>query len=346
MRRLINMGSQEMLGVDIGSSSVKMIQFQISGESLTVSKAGMVDIPCGSNTDKHNEANTVQAVRDCYRLSDARTRLAVFSVCGPEVAIRDFSFPGLKSDEIRSAVMLEASQVCPFSVDDGAVDFQLIEHGTDRSTGVLAAATNKLVKAKMHIASAASLKNVLMDIDGLALLNCLEKCEDRELVKTTAVLNVGNNYTTLAVVGKNSVPFVRDMTFAGNEIIKRIADINDISPEQVRKLLYDGTAAEESGIDIPANMSYACENLITDVTSTLRYYNAQGKTAVIEKVLVCGGFALINGFVELLNSRLPAKAELWNPFKKIGCDDPATRELLEKKGPAMAVAAGLAMRTI
>jgi Tfp pilus assembly PilM family ATPase len=89
-----------------------------------------------------------------------------------------------------------------------------------------------------------------------------------------------------------------------------------------------------------------CRKLIVDVTETLRYYTAQEKSAVVEKIFVCG-FTPVKGFVELLDSRLPARTVLWNPFDKIPCDgDQNCRDVLKKNGPAMAVAAGLAMRSI
>jgi Tfp pilus assembly PilM family ATPase len=95
------------------------------------------------------------------------------------------------------------------------------------------------------------------------------------------------------------------------------------------------------------SLARACQKLIVDVTETLRYYNAQEKSTFVEKVFVCGGFSLVEGFVELLDSRLPAKAVLWNPFDNMRCNaGQPCKDILAKRGPAMAVAAGLAMRSV
>jgi Tfp pilus assembly PilM family ATPase len=77
----------------------------------------------------------------------------------------------------------------------------------------------------------------------------------------------------------------------------------------------------------------------------MRYYTAQAKSTDVEKILVCGGFALAEGFVELLNSRLGIEAVLWNPFDHLQINH-LYEEICAKTGPAMAIAAGLAMRTI
>ena len=110
----------------------------------------------------------------------------------------------------------------------------------------------------------------------------------------------------------------------------------------------DGQATPtEPPITLGASLEKACQKLIADVTETLRYYTAQEKSAIVERIFVCSDFARVKGFVELLDSRLPAKASVWNPFDKIRCDAGRPCEaLLQKNGPALAVAAGLAMREI
>ncbi|GAH75545.1 unnamed protein product, partial [marine sediment metagenome] len=239
---------EEVLGLDIGSSAVKLIQLRKDNGVYAVTAAGMVDIAVSeenknlvSEENKNlGEISTAKAINECLESAEIQTRLAVCSVCGPEVAVRDFKFPSLPSEEIEGAILLEASQVCPFSVDDSAVDYRLISDDDDETRGVLVAATNKLIERKVKLAEEASLSCVLMDVDGLALLNCFSECEVPEAVRTTAILNVGGSYTSLAILGDNDLPFVRDMDYAGNHIIKEIANENHLSVEDVRKILYGG----------------------------------------------------------------------------------------------------------
>jgi type IV pilus assembly protein PilM len=277
--------------------------------------------------------------------------MAICGVSGPEVAVRYFKFPSLPPEEIEGAVLLEAAQVCPFNVGDDTVDYQLISDGGDNVTGVLVAATNKLIQRKKRLIENASLKCVLMDVEGLALLNCVSELKPNGSKRanesgTIAVLNVGNSHTTLAIMGDNGLPFIRDITCAGNDIVEQIATENGVSTERVREILF-GCENPAAKPEVGNSLAGACEKLIVDVTETLRYYTAQEKSTVVEKVFVCGGFALVKGFAELLNSRLSAQAMLWNPFDKVCCDACGSREaILAKKGPAMAVATGLAMRSI
>lgn len=351
-KRLLNLKQPEIFGLDIGSSAVKLIQLHKNSSGYAVTAAGIADIadtPEDSQTSR--EMNTVRAIRQCLQSSKVQTQSAVCSVCGPEAAVRYFKFPSLPSEEIAGAVLLEAKQVCPFNINDGAVDYQLIPNDSDNSvSGLLVAATNRLIKSKKQLAENASVNSVLMDADGLALLNCLSESE-RPQGCTIAILNVGSSCANLVITGDNSWPFIRETAYAGNSIMKQIAE-DDPTTDSGSSYAKSGDSGDEIAESRyeklnPELLVKACQKLITDVNETLRYYTAQKDSAVVEKIYVCGGFALVKGFVKLLNDQLPTAAVLWNPFDKIRCDaGPEVEVFLQEKGPAMAVAAGLAMRSI
>ncbi len=347
-KHLFELKKTDVLGLDIGSCAVKMVALHTSDTGYTTTAAGITEI-AASEDDNHRRTNTVQAVRKCFESARIKTKLVVCGVSGQEVAVRNFDFPLLLPEEIASAVSLEASQVCPFSAADSAVDYNLIANEDNKTGGVLVAATNTLIKSKTQLAKEAHLNCILMDVDGLALLNCFNGLEngqeDSQTHRTVAILNVGGSHTTLAIMDNNGWPFIRDMTYAGNDIVAQIAAENDTPTETVRGILSGDSVADEAGLS--DSLEKACHKLITDVGETLRYYSAQSASANVEKLFVCGGFALAGGFVELLNRRLGVEVVLWNPFDKI-CHN-ANREhedIYTKTGPAMAVAVGLAMRSI
>ena len=344
-KRLINPEHLEVMGLDIGSSAVKAVQLCKRDTGWTVTAAAVVDIAREDESDNGDkEMNTIKAVRNCLQSSGIQTRLAVCSVCGPEVAVRCFRFPALPPEEIEGAILLEAEQVCPFNIGDSIVDYQLISNGKDTVSGVLVAATNKLVGRKSDLVKQASLSEVLMDVDGLALLNCLSEYESLEAGPTMAVLNIGSSYTNLAIVSDNNLPFIRDMSYGGDDIINSVATKNGLSIEIVSEILAGREDPSQDQPELADSLKQACRRLIIDVTDTLRYYTAEEKS--VEKLFVCGGFALVKGFVELLDSQLPTTAVLWNPFEKMACEARQCEDMLCQNGPAMAVAAGLAMRSV
>jgi len=370
----------ELLGLDIGSSAVKVVRLCKDDAGYTVTTAGITDIAPAApfseangwsqDNNNHRKINTVKAIRECLESTGRKMKLAVCGLSGPEIAVRDFEFPLLSTSEIDGAVSFEASQVCPFNAADSVVDYHLIPNGDNKTRGILVAATNALIKNKLQLAKESALKCVLMDVEGLALLNCFNALDDESdpaalgseqnpplAGSTTAILNVGGSGTTVAIMGSNGRPFIRDMTFAGDDIIKQIAADKGMSTEDVKGILSGsglaGLRQDESGvstasqIELYDSLEKACQKLIVDVSKTLRYYATQEQSRPVEKIFVCGGFALTKGFIELLNSQIGAETVLWNPFEKIRCDTARQlRDICSKRGPALAVAAGLAMRSV
>jgi type IV pilus assembly protein PilM len=277
-------------------------------------------------------------------------RWAVCSVSGPEVAVRSFKFPPLQPEELDGAVRLEASQVCPFNVDEGVVDYQIVpsDESDNAATGVLVAVSNDVIQRKIRIVEKANMSCVVMDVDGLALLNCLNA--DKEAgtnISTSAVLDIGTSCATLAVMGENGLPFVRTVPYAGNDIVDQIAKENNVSSKIVENELYDSASPTIAPENLQASMKKASIKLVSDVAETLRYHSTQAKSAPVEQLLVCGTFGMVKGFVDILSKQLPIKVVLWNPFDTMKCSvERECLEVIQSKGPAMAVAAGLAMRSV
>jgi type IV pilus assembly protein PilM len=354
-KRLLGLKFGELLGLDIGSSSVKLVQLARSGDGYETVAAGSVQIE--SDSDKSAQAaeiRTIRAITDCCRQAGITNKYTVSSVCGPDVAVRYFKFPAIPDEELASAIALEAEQVCPFGMEDSVLDYQIIPDEDDSVHGVLVAATNKVIHRKEKIMKEASLDPVMMDVDGLALLNCLSEYARCQSNHAMAVLNVGSVYSTLVIADEKCVPFVRDTNHAGTSVIKNLLQMTGLSRKQLDQILFgddSGAASNEGNADevqkVENSLEAACKDLIEDVTGTLRFYSAQRKTLFVEQIFVCGGFARAKGFIDILDRNLPAQAVLWNPFEKIPCRaDSPCKELLQKEGPSLAVAAGLAMRSV
>jgi type IV pilus assembly protein PilM len=349
-KRLVGFAQEDLMGLDIGTSSVRMVQLERCKDGFSVVSAVISEIEQSDDKSNASPADVVSAVKKCLAHTTKHSKWAVCSVSGNEVAVRHFKFPPLQPDVLEGAVRLEASQVCPFNVDDGVVDYQLIQNGPaeDYVTGVLVAATNDVVRRKVQLVEQCSLNCVMMDVDGLALLNCLaETKNDSFPLSTSAILDVGASSTTLAVMSDNHFPFVRTVPYAGKDIAALIARENNVSTEVVKKEIYGLSEPVIPAEKLQRSMEIACQKLVSDVAETLRYHSTQEKTSPIERILVCGGFGMVRGFVDILNEQLPLKAILWNPFDTMKCSvDRKCLDVIHSKGPVMAVAAGLAMRSV
>lgn len=348
LKRFIKAKNDAVVGLDIGSSTIKAVQLRVEKSGWTAVSASIADIPdATAQKGQDRREETIGAIKNCFESGALKTQYAVCGVTGPEVAVRCFSFPPLPPAEIEGAVMLEAAQVCPFNTEDATIDYQIIPNG-ESVRGVLVGATNKLINAKKVLVKDASLTCVMIDVEGLAILNLFEAVRGNDTnISRTAILNVGNSHATIAIKDEKGMPFVRDINYAGNDIISKIADETGHPITIVRKVLLDQSCSTAERVDLGDSLGAAVQELIGHVADTLKYFSVQEKAAIVDHVLVCGGFSQVKGFVELLDKGIGAKAILWNPFEKMACAGEAScKEIIDRKGPALAVAAGLALRSM
>ncbi len=115
---MLGLGRQEIMGVDIGSFAVKIVQLRRASNNWLVTAAGIVDISeKGTDNPGRKETNSARAIHNCMRLTGIKSKLAVCGIGGAEVAVRNFEVPIIPEEQIERAIMMEAKQVCPFNTD-------------------------------------------------------------------------------------------------------------------------------------------------------------------------------------------------------------------------------------
>jgi type IV pilus assembly protein PilM len=348
--------NRQTIGLDIGSSSVKMVVLQCDSQGYIATDAAQAPV-CGEQGNP--DSNYTAAINKCLESLDLTPRNVVCSLSGPEVAVRQFRFSSVPDEELEDAVRQEAIQVCPFDIEQSAFDFQLLMENTnnrygadsdsavqDEVCGVLVAATNKTISARQKLVENNSTTCVLMDVDGLALLNCICEFEKPSAGQSIAILNVGRTFTNMVIVQDDLKPFLRDIPFAAESIIKQISSDKGISESTVEAVLKGREEADVTYAEIEETFQKACRMLTQDIIETLRYYMTQEWSGSVQKTYVCGGFAMAKGFIKLLGELLPGEIILFDPFENIRFGSAMIKNKVNTCGPAFTVAAGLAMRTI
>lgn len=335
-----------------------MVQLAKDGDAYVILRAGSAQIASWGNDPDLRRIHTAEAIRECLHSYGTDTRLAVCGLRGSGVVVRDFEFPALPAEEIKAAVMLEASQICPFGLEDSSLDYQVTSSGEKTTSGFWVAATNVLMRTTRRLIHDAGLRCTLLDVDGLAMLNCLEGSSRTEApvpeeaanhppaAGKPALLDVGDLWTTVSIAGANGRPFVRDIALGAEEILRRLSDEMGVPQEPLLAAL-GGAPEDLDPHALEHSFERACLDLIDDVVATLRYYGAQKGAAKVETMLVSGPLATTERFIELLGARLAVDVQPWNPLAAMPCEaDEQCEAVVQKEGASMAVATGLAMRSI
>ncbi len=346
----------ELIGLDIGTTSVKAARTRRRGSRVTVTGVAESVIEPAGQSGASVDERTVMAVWRCLHALRGRAQVAC-SLAGPEVAVRAFEFPALPRHQLASAVELEATQVCPFEVSEATVSYHVLQAPStkggkppdgQRIRGFFAAARNMIIQQRRSLCERGDTSCVLMDVDGLALLNCLEACKQLKAGETSMVLNVGYTYTNVAIVSEDGLPFVRDISYAYDHILTRVSQMIE-TPQPAVAAALAGTAESESKIPwarLQPAVRQACTGLADRVSETLRYYGTRKSSPAVDRVYLCGGSTLSGAVAKALISLLPAKTELWDPLAILPCTRAVRKNPAAEHGPAFAVAIGLALRTL
>lgn len=339
--------TNQVIGVDVGSAAVKVVQLYKDSNGWEVAAAGIV------RTARHCEKGAAQAcvraIQNCLELSGGGSRLAVCGVGGPESAIRCFELTAVEPPLLEKAILAETEHLNPFDTDDILFDYKLLSSSNGKMKGYVAAATNRLVKTKLNLIKKAGLRCAMVDLEALSLINCRNELEKPEGGFSTAIINIGNSCTTFVAEDKDGRPFVREIKFGGRNIIDVLASANGISTNEVEERLFDKSSTKQEYESI---LPLACRQLVAEIEKTLRFYDAQENCCPVKELLVCGGIATAKGLLDALNKQLSTKAVLWSPVEKMRLrslrspNEALRNNIIRNSGPALTVAVGLAMRSI
>ena len=331
----IGIAKNDVVGVDICADSVKVIELHRRGSGYSVAAAARVEIDQNGDSEQDPWVSTIATIRKCIEASGTKAAHAITSVSGTNTAIRSFTFPVMPEEEVGYAVLLEAEQVSGHDMNNSVVDYQLsdVDVDNEKISGMLVTANAEAIQIRQEMIKSANLQGVLMDVDCMAIMNCFSKFGENNGDSTFAILDIEKKYTNLIILHDQTMPFVRNLPHGGSRIIDRICT------EQKTESATTSTVRD--------SFEKTGKKLTTEISKTLRYYMTHERKCRIEKVYICGEFALVNGMDKLLGDDLRREVTVWNPFKDIHFSSSVKeREQLFKDGPSMATAMGLAMRTI
>lgn len=349
-QRLFHGCSNEVVGLDISPMSVKVIRLRRCGEKVIVSGGGKVAIAQDlSGSEESKIACTVEAICKCIDLSGCRGNRAICAVDAPDVAVKSFNFDPMPAEDTGYSILMEAEHISPADMDHTIVDYQLVggyQEGMELK-GMLAAARSDAIMDKCHLVEKANLKTVLVDVDSLALVNCFSRFSETDSSEVTAIVNLGNLWTNLVVAGGDRLPFVRNISYGSNEILQSVVNSCGLSGGRVRRVLFDGDAKDAKYVSARDSLLERMEELVPEISDTLRYCQARERNCKVERILLCGDFAGVDGVAEFFSEKLFERVELWNPVKVAGFSCSVGNQAeLEREGPGMAIAMGLSMRAI
>jgi len=338
-------------GLDIGTGSVRLVALQKDNQGWLAACAAYAVVEPAQDAALCEE-NTLKAIRECFKKAGpAAPRNVVCGISGQAISVRGFSFPPLPNEAVEQAVKLEAQQTCALDISNSVIDYQLLSDETQATgqkqgrKGFFVAGLQDAIAQKVQLAQQAQAKTVLVDIDSLAVLNCICLLPENQTIDGIATLDIGNTASTMTILGSDGIPFVRMLSGSAQQILSMVSLNTQKSVAEIKKNLLDGAVAEDSDLEI--EFKHVITKLLTDITETLRFYSLKHNSCKTCRLYLYGGFSLYQPIVRLIQKNLPIECVVFNPLTVVQCPDGGEiRDTFNRFGPAMTVATGLAMRSI
>ena len=342
--------AKSRIGLDIGATAVRAAELH-GGDAPVVVRAAQVPLPEGAvEAGEIRQPEIVsEAIRELWTRGGFKTRQVYMGVGNQRVVVREIALPWLPEKELRASLGFQAQEFIPMPVEEAVLDFDPLgefeQEGRRMLRLILVAAQRTMVNTVVDVALAAKLEPVGVDLVPFAMARAVGMPEvgmEDEEGGEEAIVDIGATVTNILVHERGVTRFVRILPSGGRDITLAIArsfGVDDDVAERLKRgeVIEGGPELEE----VRRVSMQRAQNFVDEVRSSLEFYTAQTRGARIGRVLVIGGGSKLQGFLELLQERVPATIERGRVFRRAKSQLSLSDEALAEAEPVLAVAVGL-----
>ncbi len=344
---------KSVAGLDIGSSSIKMVELDGKSNQLSLVALGYQNLPDDTIIDGQiMELNVVSdVIQNVCSNFQVNADQVVTGVSGHSVIIKNIVLPPMSQDELEESIDWHAEEHIPYDLADVSLDYQ-VTNSTSESTNVLIAACKReRIDNVRQAVQLAGKEPFVIDVDTFALQNCYELNYQPDDSQVVTLLNIGASTMNINLIKGTRSLFTRDITVGGSQftdVLQRSLGLSFQQAEAVKR----GVNTAVEGIEeksIEPLMNNVTEIVAMEIQKTFDFYRAttEDNSTVVQKILISGGGSKLQGLAHDLSERLELPVEVMDPFRNIKVDsrkfDP---DYMSEIMPEMAVAVGLAMRGV
>jgi type IV pilus assembly protein PilM len=341
---------KDIVGVDIGSSAVKLVQLREVKGGYQLLNVGILPLPPQAIVDNTlmDSSSIVETVKALLVSLEIKAKDAVCSISGNSVIIRKIPLPVMPVEELEDQIHWEAEQYIPFDINDVNVDFQILspdEQDPSKMNVLLVASKKDIINDYLAVFAEAGLRLVVVDVDSFALQNAYETNYQSDLNEVVALVNIGASIINLNIVRGGVSLFTRDVQMGGNLYTEEIQKQFGLNTEDAELKKLSAAASEDPRLtDILQRVN---DSIAIEMRRSLDFYNSTAGEERISKVFLSGGAAKTAMLIEAVQQRLSLPVEILNPFQRVAVNEKEfDREYLDEIAPLVTVAVGLATRRL
>lgn len=349
------LGPQKLptLGIDISSTSVKVLEFSKSKDGYRVESYAVEPLPSNAVTEK--TIQDVEAVGDSLRRavkkSGTRAKHAALAVAGSSVITKTITMPAnLSEDEMETQIQLEADQYIPYPLDEVNLDFEVLGEVRDSPDSVevlLAASRSENVSTRTAVAELAGLTAKIIDIEAYTIENAYtlitDQIPDYGVDKITAVIDIGATMTSLNVIEDGKLVYTREQPFGGKQLTEEIMRRYGLSYEDAGRVKKEGGLPENYELEVLEPFK---QTMAQQVGRFLQFFYSSSEHEYVDYIALAGGCASIPGIADLVESHLGISTGVANPFSNVKLAGRIAKQRIVSDGPSLMITCGLALRGV
>ena len=344
-----------MLGLDISSTSVKLLELSKTGNSYLVESYGVEPLPDNAVVEKN--INDVEGVGDAIRrLIDrckTKCKLAAVAVAGSAVITKTIEMSAaLSEDEMENQILVEADQYIPYSLDEVALDFEIqgLSPRNEKQVEVLLAACRREnVEMREAALELGGLKAKVVDIEAHCMQRSFElvrsqftNSDEEDDGQVIAIVDIGATMTTLSVLTTGGAPYTREQLFGGKQLTEEIQRRYSLSVEEAGRAKKQGGLPDDYETEVLQPFK---EAIIQQVSRSLQFFYSSSAYDDVDHIILAGGTSSIEELAEMVAARLGTPCSIANPFANMSLSSRVNDSNLTADAPAMMIACGLALRS-
>jgi len=344
--------ANSLLGIDISSTSVKLLELSRSGNRYKVEAYAVEPLPANAVVEKNiAELEGVgQALARVLVKARSSAKTAAVAVAGSAVITKTIEMDAaLSEDEMESQLKVEADQYIPYPLEEVAIDFEVQGYSArnpERVDVLLAACRKENVEVREAALALAGLTARVVDVEAYALERAFGLLEpalvDGEGPLTVAVVDIGATMTTLSVLHNGRIIYTREQLFGGRQLTEEIQRRYGLSMEEAGLAKKQGGLPDDYVMEVLQPFKDA---VVQQVSRSLQFFFAAGQFNDVDYILLAGGTASISGLDQLIQQRLGTPAMVANPFADMALSSKVNAGALASDAPALMIACGLALRS-
>ena len=344
-------GSKDIIGLDIGSRYIKIVQLKEVKTGYQLERLGIAPllpelIVDGSILDS---PRVVEAIKGLISEKNIKVKDTALAVTGhSSVIIKRIAMPKMTEEELGESIKFEAEQYVPFDIEDVNLDFQILGQREDQDQmDVLIVAVKKdKINEYVSVVLESGLSPVIVDVDAFALENMYEINYEITADENVALVNIGASTINLNIIKGGVSIFTRDSSVGSNLHTEALQKEFNISYDDAERLKQGEAIEGVSQEDVASILISASEDIISEISRSFDYFKGATSQEKIHEIIISGGSALIKDFVPMLSERAGINVKIIEPFKNIHIPDTFDKGYIKKMEPIVAVATGLALRRI